>query len=103
MANELPVLAGVGIRALVESVCNEKKASGSNLAQRIDSLVPLGILTRDAAKTLHSLRILGNRAAHEVKPHSIAKLRIALDIAENLLTNVYVIPHQAKSVLDGDS
>ena len=37
--HSLPVLAGMGLRALVEAVCKEKKADGKSLFKQIDSLV----------------------------------------------------------------
>jgi hypothetical protein len=54
-----PVLTGIGIRVLVEVV-----ATGSNLSGRINSLVSLGVLTPDGAAILHTIRTLGNDAAH---------------------------------------
>jgi hypothetical protein len=93
--NDQPVLAGIGIRALVESICKDKQAAGGNLAGKIDSLVSLGVLTPDGAKILHKIRTLGNDAAHEVKPHKPAQLGLALDVCEHLLQGVYVLPHHA--------
>ncbi len=90
------VLAGIGIRALIESVCKEKKAQGGNLENRINDLVIKGVLTQDSAKTLHSTRLLGNRAAHEIIAASDNELDIAMDIVENLIKTVYVIPQKAK-------
>lgn len=92
------VLAGIGIRALVESVCKNRTAEGRNLFEKIDNLVEQGVLTAQNAQFLHSLRQMGNRAAHEVEPHSIKELLIALDIVENLLTNVYIIPFFANQL-----
>lgn len=99
LSSPQPVLAGIGIRALVESVCKEKTAAGSNLEIKIDDLVTKGFLTQDAAEILHGLRFLGNDAAHEGKPHSAKTLSIALDVIENLLTNVYILPKIAATEL----
>ncbi|HZS08236.1 MAG TPA: DUF4145 domain-containing protein [Blastocatellia bacterium] len=95
LCNKLPVLAGIGIRALIETVCKEKAASGHNLEQRIDGLVGMGVLTSEGAEILHSLRILGNEAAHEVKPHSETTLGTAMDVVEHLLQGVYILPKVA--------
>jgi hypothetical protein len=61
----LPVLAGIGIRALVETVCKERNTAAGSLENRIDALVIQGVLTKPGAEILHSLRIMGNQAAHE--------------------------------------
>ena len=98
LCNNLFILTGVGIRAIVEAVCQEKAAAGHNLEKRIDSLADMGFITKDGAKILHSLRIMGNKAAHEVKANSEAELGIALDVVEHLLRSVYIIPKRAQKL-----
>jgi hypothetical protein len=95
-----PILAGVGIRALIEAVCREKNAKGGNLQKRIASLVDLGVLTRDGADILHALRDLGNSAAHEVEAQPEANLLVAFDVVEYLLNAVYIIPKKAAKLLN---
>lgn len=96
LCNKQSILTGIGIRALVESVCKEKKAKGRNLKDQIDNLVEQGVLTKAGADFLHELRFLGNEAAHEVETHDENTLSIAMDIAENLLQNAYIIPKAAE-------
>ncbi len=55
----------------------------------------MGVLTTDGPSNLHCLRIMGNQAAHEVKPHSEADLSIAFDVVEHLLEGVYILPKKA--------
>jgi hypothetical protein len=92
----LNILAVIGIRTLVESVCKEKEAQGVNLKNKIDDLVTKGVLTHDNAETLHKTRLLGNKSAHEIIAASYGELDIAMDIVENLIKTVYVIPQKAK-------
>lgn len=94
-----PVLAGIGIRALLETVCKERSAPGRDLKEKIDNLAALGLLTKDNADFLHSLRVLGNRAAHEVIPHGEEKLHIAMDVIEHLLVTVYILPKKVDELL----
>lgn len=94
LLNEAPVLTGIGLRALIETVCKEKQAEGNNLFQKIDGLKQQGILTPHGAQTLHRIRTLGNDAAHEVKPHNQSQLGIAMDVVEHLLRDVYILPKQ---------
>jgi hypothetical protein len=86
-----PILAGIGLRALVETVCQEKSANGDNLLKRIDDLTTKQVLTPAGAQILHKIRTLGNAAAHEVKPHSEKQLGLAMDVIEHLLTDVYIL------------
>ena len=92
-----PVLTGIGIRAIVETVCKDKKSNGKDLYKKINDLVTQGVLTKDGADILHKLRTLGNEAAHEVKPHDNVQLGLALDVIDHLLQGVYIIPHHAKA------
>ena len=71
LCSDQSILAGIGIRAIVEAVCKDRGATGHNLEKRIDDLVTKKIVTEDGAKILHSLRFMGNDAAHEVKAHTI--------------------------------
>ena len=99
LRGSLPVLAGIGIRSIVESVCNDRQATGRTLFDRIDSLVVEGVMTPDGAKVLHSLRELGNDAAHEIREYPIATLNAAMDVVDHLLMGVYVIPQRAARLL----
>jgi len=92
-----PILCGVGVRAVIETVAKDQKATGRDLSKQIDNLVSLGVLTKDGAAILHKLRVLGNKAAHEVKAHSAKELRLAMDVVDHLLKAVYILPSQAKS------
>ena len=91
-----PVLCGIGIRAIVETVCKDRNAPGGELYSRINSLVSIGVLTKDGADILHKLRTLGNEAAHEVKPHPLKELGLAFDVVDHLLLGVYILPEHAK-------
>lgn len=91
-----PVLCGIGIRAIVETVCKDRSASGGDLSSKINSLVAMGVLTADGADILHKLRTLGNISAHEVKPHSLKELGLAFDVVDHLLLGVYILPVHAR-------
>lgn len=94
--NSQEILCGIGIRAIVETVCKDKAATGGDLSKKINSLVSQGVLTQDGADILHKLRTLGNNAAHEVKPHTPKELGLAFDVVDHLLLGVYILPEHAK-------
>lgn len=93
--NKQPVLAGIGIRAIIETVSKEENAEGNNLFKKINDLVTKGVLTQEGADILHKLRVLGNDAAHEVKAHKPEELNLAMDVVEHLLQAVYILPYHA--------
>lgn len=94
---QTPILAGIGLRALLEQVCKEKNAEGGDLFKKIDYLVEKRVLTPASAAILHKIRTLGNAAAHEVKPHTDRQLSLAMDIVEHLLKDVYILPKQVEA------
>jgi hypothetical protein len=98
ICNKQSILAGIGLRAIVEAVCSEKEASGRNLLKKIDSLVRKGVTTRDGADILHSIRHMGNTAAHKVSANTEEELTTALEVVEHLLMGVYLIPHKAQKL-----
>lgn len=97
----LPILGGIGIRAIVETVCNERGATGTNLFQKINSLVTLSLITQQEASVLHDLRFMGNEAAHKVKAHKSDELNLAFDVVEHLLNTVYLLAEQTKRLPKG--
>ena len=102
LLNDLSILSGIGIRSIVEAVCKEKIAKGKNLLEKIDDLVKQQLLTPASAEILHNLRVLGNKAAHEVKPQNPEQLSVAMDVIDHLLMDVYVLPSKVKKVFKND-
>ncbi len=96
LRSDLPILTGIGLRAIVEMICNDRGAKGKNLRTQIDDLVTQQVLTPDGATILHDLRVLGNAAAHEVRPHSLEQLNVAFDVVEYVLKGTYILPERAK-------
>lgn len=92
------VLASIGLRAVIEAVCNYLNVSGSTLDKRIDQLYKAGHVSNGDKKRLHAIRFLGNDAAHEIKEPKAKDLRVALDIIEHLLNSVFILEKRAKSL-----
>lgn len=101
MNAQLPVLSGVGLRALIESICRDREIAGGNLEKLIDGLATNGILSKAQADILHTHRFLGNVAAHEIISAQPRELVAALEIAENILRTIYVLPKLSKQVKTG--
>lgn len=94
--NDLSIIGGIGVRAILDAVCKEVKASGDNLYQQIDDLHKKSLVTKEGAAALHKIRLLGNKAAHEGEAHSREQLLLALEIVEYILTGTYVMPEKVK-------
>ncbi|CAG9266464.1 hypothetical protein BCEP4_410039 [Burkholderia cepacia] len=93
--NDLYILTGIGFRATVEAICNERSVSGKDLNARINNLAKMGLLSQTDANLLHSIRFLGNDAAHEMTAASEENLKVALRIIDHLLHAVYIIRNLA--------
>jgi len=102
LENEQFILAGIGIRAIVETICKDLEAEGRDLYNKINALKDRSIVTQEGADTLHKLRVLGNSAAHEVKAHNSQQLELALQIIEHMLEGTYIIPARVESVFPND-
>jgi len=98
LCGKLSVLAGIGLRIIVEAVCSERNASGRELKERIDDLVNQGLVTKDGADILHSIRLLGNKAAHETQANTEDELYAAFEVVEHVLKAVYIIPKKAQKL-----
>lgn len=101
LSANLPILTAIGIRAIIESVCIEQKASGRNLEKKIEDLATKGLLAAGQANILHGLRFMGNYAAHEIEPPKLEEILAALEIAETLLKTIYFLPSLANSIKSG--
>lgn len=98
LCNNLNIMAGFGIRAIVEAVCKDKTIAGRNLQDRIDGLKDNGFITSPAADILHNLRFMGNAAAHEMRTHKMQELDAAFTVVEHLLQTVYIITFHASKL-----
>lgn len=97
---EATILVGIGFRAIIEAICSDQSANESNLEQSINKMNLNGKLSKQDANLLHSIRFLGNDAAHEIKEPTMEQLHITLKIVEHLLLSLYVLPNDAKNFMD---
>jgi hypothetical protein len=88
------VLCTIGLRTLLEGICNHKKLKGDNLAKKIEGLrkfLPSG----NIVKYLHGFRFSGNEAAHAMKALSVQEAKHALDVMDDLLMALYDLDYKA--------
>jgi len=90
----LSVLCALGIRALLEGICADKGINGGNLKSKIDNMINIP-LPKNIVENLHSLRFIGNEAAHELEAPSADELKLAISICEDLLNYVYELDYKA--------
>jgi len=94
------ILAGVGLRALIEAITLDQKIGKGNLQVRINKLVTQKLITQNEADRLHAIRFLGNDSVHEMDVPQFSKIQIALEITEHLIKNLYLINVEVQKHLD---
>jgi hypothetical protein len=119
--DNIHTLCAAGLRAIVEGICADqnivdgpvevplpgggtKMVRKRNLEGMIFGLHEKGLLTAQNAATLHEHRFLGNHAVHELKKPSMMELRLAIEIIEHTLEQIYELPRKASELkrrLDG--
>lgn len=93
-------LAGLGLRATIEAICNDKDVTGKNLQIRINAMSRSGMISKSDAERLHAIRFMGNDAAHEIKKAKKQSVLIALKIIEHILLSVYVFEEEVTQHLE---
>ncbi|WP_419649418.1 DUF4145 domain-containing protein, partial [Thiolapillus sp.] len=71
----LAVLTGMGIRAIVETVCKDKNANEKDLYEKINGLEKQGVLTKKDADILHKLILLCHISPPLRRQDSVAACR----------------------------
>jgi hypothetical protein len=99
--NRQPLLSAIGVRAILETVCRDKKAQGKDLYGKINYLVSDGAMTRDGAEILQMLRSVSTEPPHETVAHSAEELACAMDVIEHILQGSYVLPLNARKIFSG--
>jgi hypothetical protein len=98
--DESNTLAGMGLRATVEAICNDQTIQGRSLDKKIDGLAKKGLISQRDAERLHAIRFLGNDAAHEISSSTESNLITGLRIIEHLLLTLYVLDGAVAEGLD---
>lgn len=98
--DEAYILAGLGLRTTLEAICNDKDIKGKNLLEKIDNMAEDDLLTQRDAKLLHSIRFLGNDAAHDTVKANRTQIDAALEVIEYLIKSLYILEKQVAGKLD---
>ena len=96
---DLKLLAGIGLRMLVESIANDLKIAGGDLMSRITKMKEERLISESECTMLHQIRFLGNDATHDMTAPEIKSINFALSVIESLIRAKYIQPEQAKRTL----
>jgi uncharacterized protein DUF4145 len=88
------LLSTIGLRVLIEGVCDDKGAKGATLERKIDALsVHFG--NQNITSYLHGFRFSGNEAVHRLEPLTGEEISAALTVMEDLLNYLYDLDYKA--------
>ncbi|MFW2173771.1 DUF4145 domain-containing protein [Acinetobacter guillouiae] len=90
----LDIFTAIGIRSIIECICNDKGVKGKNLAIQISNLKNLGNISKVDIEMLHSLRFLGNDAVHAIIKTKRKDLGVAFKIVDHLIATIYIMPKE---------
>ena len=94
--NKSYTLCAIGIRALIEGICVEKKVTGRSLYNKIEGLSTH--LPPNIVSSLQQLRFMGNKAAHELNAPLESELRLAIEVMEDIISFLYELSYKAKNL-----
>ena len=88
------VLCTIGLRTLLEGVCNDKNLKGKNLEKKIDGLRQF-LSSGNIVDYLHGFRFSGNEATHDMAALTKREAMQAFDVMDDLLTSLYDLDYKA--------
>ena len=105
LANQHVLLVAIGLRALMEAICEYEQQCGNiifgkrdHLFQKIGKILEQGLLPKGSKDILHSIKDMGNSSAHEAKRQNIEHLKLAFGVLESLLRTLYIHTKQFNEI-----
>lgn len=92
-SERLPLM---GTRTLVDMVINDKVGDVGSFREKLQTLEKKGYISATGREVLETALDAGSAAAHRGHAASAEDLEAVMDIVENLLQAVYVLPARAK-------
>ena len=93
-------LAAMGIRAIVDCIVTEQAGNSGTFEQKLNSMFEQNLIEKTQIDVIYAAFDAGSAAAHRGYSPELESINILLDIAENLLEQIYIIPirrqHEAK-------
>jgi hypothetical protein len=91
--------AAIMARRTIQSVVHEHGHTAGNLMNQIDAMAAAGQITHQIKEWAHEVRFVGNDAAH---PNGVevgkADAEVIIELAKQLLQNIYVAPSIAQQL-----
>lgn len=99
-SNNNLILATIGLRVLIETICVAASCSSKNLIGKINDLEKSGLITVSERDLFQKVREFGNKGAHSGEAMSADQIASGLDISVHLLGSLFVEPAKKKALFD---
>jgi hypothetical protein len=96
--NNSTILAAMGVRAIIEAVMIDKVGDQGNFAANLVAFEKDGYISSRQLSVVKSALELGHATMHRGFCPSVTQLWAALDIIENLVHGIYVLPGKSQGV-----
>ena len=90
--SKIPRLCGIGIRMLIETICNHLKIKKGDLIDRINLLHIKNLVSTNLSDGLQESRFVGNDCAHKAELFSYDELEAAFSLIDALINEIYILP-----------
>jgi hypothetical protein len=98
--SEHRAVSAMGIRALLELVMVEKIGDRGSFGKNVEAFQTEGFISLQQRTLLDSVLEFGHASMHRNYAPATKELISALDVAENLIHTLYILPDEAKSLSD---
>ena len=88
----------VNLRRLLDEICADREAAGSDLNQKIEHLAAKGDIPARLAEAAHGLRLVGNIGAHAGSDVCEEDLPLLIGLCGVILEYVYWLPGRVEAI-----
>lgn len=86
------MLVLIGLRSLLEGMCNDKGITGNNLSEKINNS---HFIPENIRNNLHAFRFIGNDATHNLLIPTKFELLEAIEIIQDILNIAYSLDYRS--------
>jgi hypothetical protein len=93
------ILATMGVRLLIETICKNANCKAKTLAKQIDELESNGLIGAEEKGLFHQIRSFGNASAHAGEAMTSDQIASGIDMCLDLIEKLFVQPAKKKKML----
>jgi hypothetical protein len=98
LENEMRALPSMGLRTIIDIVCNDLVGDKGGFEKKVNLLVEQGHITVKKKEIINSALEVGHASAHRGYFPDLSDLNQVVDIVEHLLQEIYVLGDAAKKL-----